>query len=148
MYLRQLGFDVCLVFISFHSLRGRSFLVSRRNGRTPASASYTPPGRSRNGGHVRTFLTSSSLSLSLLKVTILLLCLGRFQSITCSLSRHVYISRPGQEQTSQHHQVNPSSKIRVLARKPSPTASSATTFQDSSSRKVTYNDPVNEVGYG
>ena len=99
-------------------------------------------------GHVRVFLTSSSLSLSLLKVTILLLCLGRFQSITCSPSRHVYISCPGQEQTSQHHQVDPSSKIRVLAKKPSPTASSATTSQDSSSRKVSFNDPMKGVRYG
>ncbi len=63
----------------------------------PASASY-PSWSFSQRGHVRVFLTSSSLSLSLLKVTILLhSChflpsLGRFQSITRSISACFYIT--------------------------------------------------------
>jgi hypothetical protein len=114
----------------------------------PASASY-PSWSFSQRGHVRVFLTSSSLSFPPKSHNpTSLYC---FQSITFSLllaERHVYISSPGQEQTSQHHQVHPSSKkIRVLAKKPSPSPSSAITCQDSSSGKVSYNNPMKGVGF-
>jgi hypothetical protein len=69
-----------------------------------------------------------------------------------SASRHVYVSRPEQEQacafndpSSQHRQVDPSSKIRVLVKEPSATATRATISQDSSSRKVSHNEPTRGV---
>jgi hypothetical protein len=137
----------------FTRSEGEVCLSRAENGRTPARArlGILPPWSFSQRGHVRVFLTWSSLSLSLLKVTTLL-CLGRFQSITRSLlsaSRHVYVSHPEQEQacafndpSSQRRQIDPSSKICVPVKEPSPTASRATISQDSSSRKVSHNEPT------
>ena len=110
----------------------------------PASASY-PSWSFSQRGHVRVFLTSSSLTFPPKSHNPTSLSWTLPISLLWA-SHHVYISRPGQEQTPQHHPLDPSSKIRVPAKKPSPSPS-ATTCQNSSSRKVSHNDYMNGVGF-
>lgn len=142
----------CLSGIHILSLAQREKLVvSRRKWQdscTSPPRHLTPPGRSRNEDMCPNLpYVAFSHSHSPKSHNVTSLSLGASNPSLdplLSASRHVYVSCPEQEQSwtfndpsSQHRQVDPSSKICVRIKEPSPTAS-ATTSQDSSSRKVSH----------